>query len=186
MAISPEVRELVRQLADYRCEYCGVSEIDTGGELTIDHFCPTTHGGTDEPANLLYCCMKCNQYKADFWPDAEDIAAGRQLLHPRQENLAIHLIQAADDTLRGLTSRGQFHIERLRLNRPQLVAYRQQKRLNWIVYRQTNRLKEVLRSCYDELSTTLTQSNQQESLRIQLKAAQLAVLRLLLELKGSS
>jgi len=186
VAISIEVREGVRQLADYRCEYCGVSEIDTGGELTLDHFCPILHGGTDEPANLVYCCVKCNQYKADFWPDVEDIAADRQLVHPRQEDLGLHLVQAADGTLRGLTSRGQFHIERLRLNRPQLVAYRQRKRLNLIVYRQTNRLKESLRVCYDELSTVLTQVNEQEVLWGQFKAAQLAVLRLLLELNGSS
>ena len=186
MAISPEMREFIRRLADYRCEYCGVSEIDTGSELTIDHFRPTIHGGTDEPANLLYSCAKCNQYKADFWPNAEDIAAGRQLIHPRQEELAAHLVQAAGGTLRGLTSRGQFHIERIRLNRPQLVAYRQRKQINVITYRQMNRLKETLRLCYDELFTTLTQANQQESLQVQLKAVQLTILRLLLELGGSS
>ena len=68
MAISPEVRLYVRQRAYFACEYCGVSETDTGSELTIDHFQPHTKGGQDDVDNLLYCCARCNQYKADYWP----------------------------------------------------------------------------------------------------------------------
>ena len=71
MSISAEMRLLVRERANFRCEYCGVSEQDTGGELTLDHFQPQVRGGTDDPANLLYCCQHCNQYKSDYWPDDE-------------------------------------------------------------------------------------------------------------------
>ncbi len=35
------MRELVRQRAHFACEFCGVTETDVGGELTIDHFQPT-------------------------------------------------------------------------------------------------------------------------------------------------
>ena len=68
MSISTDVRWAVRQRAHFACEFCGVTETDTGGELTIDHFQPHTKGGTDAPENLLYCCHRCNQYKADYWP----------------------------------------------------------------------------------------------------------------------
>ena len=60
MAISPEVRLYVRQRAHFAYEYCGVSETDTGGELTLDHFHPHAKGGKDDIDNLLYCCALCN------------------------------------------------------------------------------------------------------------------------------
>lgn len=72
MSIAPELRLAVRQRANFACEFCGVTETDTGGALTIDHFQPQTKSGTDDPDNLLYCCPRCNQYKADYWPTGPD------------------------------------------------------------------------------------------------------------------
>ncbi len=68
MTISEGLRDQVRDRAKFACEYCGVTEADTGGPLTVDHFRPRTSGGTDELDNLLYCCFRCNLYKADYWP----------------------------------------------------------------------------------------------------------------------
>ena len=70
MSLSEAIREQVRQRAAFACEFCGVTEADTGGQLTIDHFQPATQGGTDTLDNLLYCCACCNQYKADYWRDS--------------------------------------------------------------------------------------------------------------------
>jgi len=39
MTITNEVRAQVQQRANYACEFCGVTETDTGGELTV---CPLT------------------------------------------------------------------------------------------------------------------------------------------------
>jgi len=36
MTISPELHEAVRQRAHFACEYCGVSETDSAGPLTVD------------------------------------------------------------------------------------------------------------------------------------------------------
>ena len=44
---SDEIRQQVRQRADFTCEFCGISETDTGGELTVDHFQPFGKGGND-------------------------------------------------------------------------------------------------------------------------------------------
>ena len=38
MTIPPIVRDQVRQRAHFACEFCGVSETDSGGDLTLDHF----------------------------------------------------------------------------------------------------------------------------------------------------
>jgi len=38
MTITADIREQVRQRANFACEFCGVTETDTGGHLTVDHF----------------------------------------------------------------------------------------------------------------------------------------------------
>ena len=58
MSLSHAARNRVRQRANYACEYCGVSEVDSGGMLTIDHFQPKSKGGTDALRNLVYCCNR--------------------------------------------------------------------------------------------------------------------------------
>ncbi len=37
MTISHTLREQIREYANFACEFCGVTEVDTGGQLTIDH-----------------------------------------------------------------------------------------------------------------------------------------------------
>ena len=50
--------ERVRLRANFACEYCGVTETDTGGLLTVDHYQPRAHGGSDDLGNLVYCCHR--------------------------------------------------------------------------------------------------------------------------------
>ena len=125
MTIPSSVRLLVRQSARFAWEYCGVTETAVGGELTVDHFRPSAHGGTDDPENLLYCCQRCNGYKADYWPMAPHEP---HLWNPRQEPPTMHLLPLANGTVYPLTDAGAFTIRRLRLNRPPLVAHRRQQR----------------------------------------------------------
>ena len=48
MTISRNDLEQVRRRAGFACEYCSVTETDSGGPLTVDHFQPQARGGTDE------------------------------------------------------------------------------------------------------------------------------------------
>jgi hypothetical protein len=141
MSIPLDVRWVVRQRAHFACEFCGVTETDTGGELTIDHFQPHTKGGTDAPENLLYCCHRCNQYKADYWPtQSED----PPLWHPRHEPIERHLLLLADGTLYPITTIGAFTLKRLRLNRPPLVAYRLRKQGEIAEHRLLTRYRDLV------------------------------------------
>ena len=121
MSITAELRQYVRKRADFACEYCGVSEIDSGGELTIDHYCPQRYAGADTEDNLLYACQRCNLYKADYWPSDE---LSPVLWNPRREPRDANMLALADGMLYPLTPTGNFTIQRLRLNRPPLIAYR--------------------------------------------------------------
>jgi len=123
--ISDEIREDVRRRAGFACEYCGVTETDTGGLLTIDHFQPKTKGGSDDSDNLIYCCSRCNQYKLDYWQVRDSDMA---LLNPRNEPFSEHFIVPDDGMLYPLTQTGVFTLQRLRLNRSPLVAYRLRKK----------------------------------------------------------
>jgi hypothetical protein len=118
--IRPEQREALRRLYNFRCGYCSVSEVDSGAELTVDHFQPRSQGGTDAVGNLVYCCHACNEYKGNYYqPEASE-----RLLHPLRDNLPEHILEQEDGTLYALTSTGAFHIAQLHLNRPALIAHR--------------------------------------------------------------
>lgn len=120
-----EIRDTVRVRAQFACEYCGVRETDSGDLLTIDHFQPVGKGEDDSLENLVYCCMRCNQYKGGYWPDAPSAPT---IWNPRQESAVAHVVELDDGKLEALTPTGAFSISLLHLNRPALVAYRRRRR----------------------------------------------------------
>src|SRR5262245_46301111 len=121
MTVSREDVELVRTRAGFACEYCGVTETDCGGELTVDHHHPQSLGGPDSPDNLVYCCWRCNLHKAAYWPTA---STDPLLWNPRDDPRDRHLFLLADGRVFARTPIGEFTLARLRLNRPALVAHR--------------------------------------------------------------
>ena len=120
MAISRNVRNQIRARCDYRCVYCGTHEVNTGGELEVEHFQPKSKGGSDELDNLLYCCSSCNRFKGAYWPTEGSLP----LLNPLKEDMGQHIDVADSGSLLGLSKQGQFYIELLQLNRPQLIRAR--------------------------------------------------------------
>lgn len=118
-------RQQVRQRAQYRCEFCGVSETDSGAELTVDHFRPSTKGGSDSLGNLVYACNRCNQHKLDYWPETSQQP---KLWNPREDAQEKHFVELGSGALEALTDIGEFTIQRLRLNRAPLVEHRKRKR----------------------------------------------------------
>lgn len=121
MTLSRADIELVRARAGFACEYCGVTETDCGGPLTVDHHCPQSHGGVDFPDNLVYCCWWCNLHKAAYWPSGPTDPV---LWNPREESRDHHMLLLADGRLHARTPTGEFTLARLRLNRPALLAHR--------------------------------------------------------------
>ncbi len=146
-----EERETLRRRFQFRCGYCGVSERDTGAALTVDHFQPRSRGGLHESENWVYCCHACNEFKGDFW-DPNSI---QRILHPLLDALSAHLVEQQDGTLKALSETGAFHIERLHLNREQLVAYRcERRRLEAARLAQASLIKRLRQ--LEEQVTTLT------------------------------
>ena len=124
--VSESLRQSIRALYGLRCGYCGVTETESGGQLEIDHFLPQSQGGQDKLENLVYACRTCNAFKGDYW-SPPGASLDLMLLHPRRDDMSAHIDSLPDGRLIGLTKRGWFHIQRLRLNRSQLVELRLQR-----------------------------------------------------------
>ena len=143
--IRAQAKRIVRAVYAFRCGYCGVPEAQVGAELTFDHFRPQSQGGTDDPANLVYACHACNEFKGEYW--TED--SGTRLLHPLTDNLTEHVAEETNGKLRALTVLGQVYLDQLQLNRSALVEHRRERqRLSRI----ESRLAEMTMTLRDILS----------------------------------
>ncbi len=153
-----ENRRRIRVQYEYSCGYCGVRESDAGARLTIDHFRPSSSGGEDEIDNLVYCCHACNTFKGGYWREEE----AKRLLHPLLDNAKNHYHITEDAKILALTSRGINHVERLRLNRPELIAYRLQRQNEAALdaeNQQVLQLLETLRHENEELREQIDRRN---------------------------
>jgi len=121
-------RAAIRSAYNRRCGYCTVHESEAGAELEIDHFQPRSAGGSDDPDNLVYCCTACNRLKGDFWPLTDPLTTTRRLFHPKRDDPTEHFHEKPDGHITALSETGAFHLDRLRLNRPPLLALRQARR----------------------------------------------------------
>lgn len=173
MSIPPGTREQVRQRAGFACEFCGITETDAGAQLTVDHFQPLAKGGSDDLGNLIYCCVRCNQYKHDYWPSGP---GEPQLWNPRREPASCHFMELDNGQLQPLTGVGAFTIRRVRLNRPPLSAWRRRRR------QQAEEVRLLER--YRDLVQLLAQMHREKAALLeeqqQLLSEQRALLRLLL------
>ncbi len=119
MSIPVGTRELVRERAGYRCEFCRIDETGAGGELTIDHYRPRARDGSDDLGNLIYACSRCNTYKHDYWPESPD---SPRLWNPREESFEVHFSALPGGLLEARSPTGAFTISKLRLNLSRLVG----------------------------------------------------------------
>jgi hypothetical protein len=144
-------RRQIRRRDGFSCAYCGVTEEQVGSGLTIDHFQPQVTGGEENLENLLYCCYACNSFKGDWWnPDGVD-----RILHPFNEDIQEHLQEESDGILTSKTPTGAFHIEKLQLNRPPLIANRQRRRRDQNAEAERHALEKELSETQNQLATLL-------------------------------
>lgn len=75
----------------------------------------------------------------------KDVVQGRRVLHPLIDDLTIHLTENEQTgRLQPLTETGRFHIALLRLNRPQLVKHRIDRRLQRVLVEKQHLLERQI------------------------------------------
>jgi hypothetical protein len=117
----PALAARLRARAGGRCEYCG-TDVSHGGHGAVDFHQPIERGGAADDDNALYCCAVCNTAKRGYWYETDPPRI--RLLHPRRDALGDHLAETEAGMLDPRSDEGRFYIDRLRLNRSELVRER--------------------------------------------------------------
>lgn len=125
---------IVRDECLGQCVYCAINEAGFGGvrNFHIDHYRPkkTFDNLRDAISNLFYACSICNSFKGADWP-AEPISDHSVPAYPNPSEIDYSEIFEA--SARGVvTSRyaaGRYVIERLYINRPQMIMARRRMQL---------------------------------------------------------
>lgn len=105
-----------------KCGYCNC-EMISSELIEVDSYLPfKTHPECDEYDNYVLSCPICNRIKSAKEPISEE---GKILiLHPYKEGYKNEIKIDENGLAYGLTVAGKSTIEIMRLNRPELVAYR--------------------------------------------------------------
>src|SRR5881394_3618711 len=90
--MNESLRQLVRERASNRCEYCQLRQEDSPlARLHVEHIIPKKHGGTDDDGNLALSCIDCNLHKGTnltgIDPETSEVT---ELFHPRRRNWDEH------------------------------------------------------------------------------------------------
>lgn len=118
------LRNLVRQRALGRCEYCHFPEVHAFLPFEIDHIIAEKHHGPTREANLAWTCYYCNSYKGpnlSGWDSEADLVV--RLFHPRRDPWDDHFAWQGP-LLFGKTAIGRVTIDVLNINHADAVAVR--------------------------------------------------------------
>ena len=123
MRVGPELRFLVAQRADLRCEYCLIHQDDAAFSHEVDHIMSRQHGGKTTADNLAYACMICNRFKGTNISSVDASGTIMRLFNPRSERWKDHF-RLIGAVIQPLTATGEATARVLRLNAAERVVER--------------------------------------------------------------
>jgi hypothetical protein len=124
--MDPGLRELVRERAGFRCEYCRLPEVFALNPFHLDHVIPIFHRGSDGAENRALCCAPCNARKgtnlAGIDPDTGLLC---ELFNPRRQIWSEHFVMA-DGQIYGATPIGRTTVWVCDMNEPDRLRLRRE------------------------------------------------------------
>lgn len=109
-------RDLVRQRAGDRCEYCRLHQEHSGLKHHIEHITAKQHGGSDDAGNLALARHRCNLHKGPnltgIDPQTGEVAP---LFHPRRDRWSGHF-SFEGVRIKGVTATGRATVQVLHMN----------------------------------------------------------------------
>jgi hypothetical protein len=128
MSVIPaDLRARVVLRAGSRCEYCALSQAGQEAAFHVDHVIPRVDGGPTTSENLALACVSCSLRK---WAKqiAIDPASGDEapIFNPRTQNWRDHF-RWDGTSIVGLTATGRATVAALAMNRPLIVAIREEE-----------------------------------------------------------
>ena len=120
-------RTIVRERAEWRCEYCGIREEATPlVPFHIEHVIAQQHLVDDSLHNLALACDRCNAFKGPNLSSVDPVTnAVVHLFHPRIDDWKEHF-ELVDGTVVGLTPKEQATVRLLCMNAPCRVQLREE------------------------------------------------------------
>lgn len=110
------LRQLIRQRAGNRCEYCRLQQAQELLPFHIEHITSRQHGGKSSSENLALACHHCNLHKGTNLSGL-DPKGGKltRLFHPRLDDWSEHFTDR-DGEIIGLSAIGRTTVKLLRMN----------------------------------------------------------------------
>jgi len=122
--ISLDLRQLIAQRANGRCEYCQLPQKATLFKHEPDHIIPRQHGGDSSADNMALACRRCNRFKGpnigSFDPETGDLVP---FFNPRTQEWLDHFAFGGAIIL-ALTPEARVTLKILRINAPDRVQER--------------------------------------------------------------
>ena len=119
-------RQLVRQRANQRCEYCQLPQTAAPFfSFHMEHIRAKKHGGKDDPQNLALACPDCNRFKGtDLVTIDRETDQEVALFNPRVHTWDDHFVWDAAK-IAGRTPIGRATVRLLKMNEEVRVKMRE-------------------------------------------------------------
>ncbi|HTK77626.1 MAG TPA: HNH endonuclease [Gemmataceae bacterium] len=119
------VRQLVRNRAGERCEYCRLPQAAVPLiSFHVEHIIPRQHDGSDDPTNLAFACPWCNRGKGPNLSGRDlETHTVVSLFNPRTQTWTEHFAYRGPIVV-GLTPTGRACVRVLAMNRADALELR--------------------------------------------------------------
>jgi hypothetical protein len=122
--VSESLRQLVRDRAGQRCEYCLLPENEGSHPFHVEHIVSRKHGGASVLDNLAWACFPCNVSKgpdlSSIDPETGELTV---LYNPRQHLWNDHF-EMINGEIKGRTPVGRVTAQLLQFNSEKQIALR--------------------------------------------------------------
>lgn len=123
--IAEITRSFVAERANFKCEYCRISDENTFFAFHIDHIISLKHSGSSSTDNLAYSCQICNLNKgSDIATFINDVPEPIRFYNPRTDNWSDHFMITSSGFLQALTQIATATVKILNLNHPDSITER--------------------------------------------------------------
>lgn len=117
----------------HQCVYCAIPEASFGGirNFHVEHYRPKSNEEfkhlKNAIANLFYACPVCNTFKGDDWPcSPPDNLSVPCYADPSVVDYNYIFLRTGSLEIEGANQAARYMVEKLYLNRPQLIQERRQ------------------------------------------------------------
>ena len=123
--IPAQLRRLVIERANGRCEYCLVRSSDVLLPHEPDHILATKHGGRTTADNLALACIHCNRRKGSDLASIDSVTGQvTPLFNPRTQDWPEHF-SLSGAHIAPLSPEGRVTVALLQLNHPDRLRVRE-------------------------------------------------------------